>query len=103
MLIETDWLNVLLVENKGYIIQAAQVWFCCHMPGQLGIGFVDGYAEINESLWTKKGYMLRLAWELPAFLVDEEGYDFEALGWPWTIADILFMNIPCVSVVKHYW
>jgi len=42
MLIETDWLNVLVDrgEHKGYTIQADQVWFCTHVPGQLGIVFV---------------------------------------------------------------
>jgi hypothetical protein len=33
--------------------------------------------------------------------VDEEGYDFEAFEWSWTIADIPFMYIPSVSVVEH--
>jgi len=51
MLIETDWLNVLVDrgEHKGYIIQADQVRFCIHVPGQLGIVFVDGDADMNNS------------------------------------------------------
>jgi hypothetical protein len=41
MLIETNWLNMLVDrgENKGYVIQADQVWFGNHIPGHPGIVF----------------------------------------------------------------
>jgi hypothetical protein len=44
MLIENNWLNMLVhrSENKGYIIQAHQVWFGNRVPGHLGIVFIDG-------------------------------------------------------------
>ena len=42
--------------------------------------------------WTiavdENGYTLQLASELPAFLVDENRYDFQALEWPWTKTNI---------------
>jgi hypothetical protein len=43
-LIETNWLNMLVDrgENKGYVIQADQVWLGNHIPGHLGIFFIDG-------------------------------------------------------------
>jgi hypothetical protein len=42
MLIETNWLNMLAErgENKGYVIQADQVWFGSRIPGHLGIVFL---------------------------------------------------------------
>jgi hypothetical protein len=42
---------------------------------------------MNNSV-DEKGYTLRLAWDLSAFLVDEKWYDFEAFEWPWKKTDI---------------
>jgi hypothetical protein len=46
MLIESDWLNVLLDtgEDKGHLIQVHQVWFGNPIPGHLGIFLIDGYS-----------------------------------------------------------
>jgi hypothetical protein len=55
-------------------------------------GHWDRHRSRGMHTWTlavdENGYTLRLAWELPAFLVDENGYDFEAFYWPWTKTDI---------------
>jgi hypothetical protein len=44
MLIDTNWLIILVDrgENKGYVIQADQVWFGNHIPGHLGIVLIEG-------------------------------------------------------------
>jgi hypothetical protein len=44
MLIDTNWLIILVDrgENKGYVIQADQVWFGSHIPGHLGIVLIEG-------------------------------------------------------------
>ena len=52
-----------------------------------GIGTVHGDANMNSSV-DENGYILRLAWELPAFLVDEKGYDFKSFQSEWTKTDI---------------
>jgi hypothetical protein len=44
---------------------------------------------VNEN-----GYTLREAWELRAYLVNENGYDFETYHKPWTKTDISFINVP---------
>jgi hypothetical protein len=49
MLIETNWLNMLvdMGENKGYVIQADQIRFGNHIPGHLGIVFIEGDILFN--------------------------------------------------------
>jgi hypothetical protein len=50
-----------------------------------GIGTIGGDANMNNSGGCKQIYVtLRLAWQLPALLVEEKGYDFKAFEWPWT-------------------
>jgi hypothetical protein len=36
----------------------------------------------------ENGYTLRLASEVPVYLVDEKGYDLYAYEWPWTKTEI---------------
>jgi hypothetical protein len=54
---------------------------------------------LDMQAWTiavdENGYRptLRVAWELPSVLVDENGYDFEGLHWRWTKTDIPFHNL----------
>jgi hypothetical protein len=36
----------------------------------------------------ENGYTVRLDWEVPVRLVDENGYDFDAYEWLWTKTDI---------------
>jgi hypothetical protein len=49
--------------------------------------------------WTiavnENGYIIKGVSELPAYLVKENGYDFETFDWTWTRTDILiFRRIP---------
>ena len=95
-------------ENTGDVIQADQVLHCNRIPGQLGIFVVIGRdADMNNRSgrkWTYPSTGLRATrfWHSrkrcdlkpsthcgrklisPFFLVDENGYDFKFLDWPWT-------------------
>ena len=54
-----------------------------------GIATIGGDANTNNSGGCKEIYVtFRLAWQLPALLLEEKGYDFEAFEWPWTTTDI---------------
>jgi hypothetical protein len=56
MLIETDWLNMLMDggRKQSYVIQADQVRFRKRTPGHLGIVFTAGDANTNNSRGRKQ-------------------------------------------------
>jgi hypothetical protein len=56
MLIETNWLNILVDrgESKGYVIQADQIWFGNHIPGHLAIVLIEGDTSFHGA-WAHSG------------------------------------------------
>jgi hypothetical protein len=89
MLIEPDWLNMLVDrgKNKGYVIQADQVWFGNRVPGHGGIDI----SLTGMQTWTiavdKKDITFDWLESYRVFL-DQKGYDFEAFQRPRTKTDI---------------
>jgi len=91
MLIEPDWLNMLVEGVKTTLrhsvwtsmILQPHTWtprHCCILWTGMRISIA-----VYESRYT-----LRRAWLLPVYLVDEKGYAFEAYEWPWTKTGIHF-------------